>query len=93
MTKGKTDTTAYEAYKRILEVANDTVLLEIGRKAVEDVLVDYRDSRIGQFQRGNGLVIKESNGTPSNIIRIGTEDALRIGLQAIAKYMEKSNAR
>ena len=50
MTKGKTDTTAYEAYKRILEVANDTVLLEIGRKAVEDVLVDYRDSRISQFQ-------------------------------------------
>lgn len=56
--------------------------LEIGRRAVEDELVELRDARIGQL-RNNGLVIKERDGSPSDIIRLGPEDALRIGLRAM----------
>ncbi len=56
--------------------------LEIGRRAVEDELVELRDARIGQL-RNNGLVVKERDGSPSDIIRLGPEDALRIGLRAM----------
>jgi len=58
-------------------------LLEVGRKAVEDVLVDFRDSRICFPFRGNGLVIREKDGKDSSMIRLGTEDALRIGIKAM----------
>jgi hypothetical protein len=35
--------------------------------------------------RNNGLVIKERDGTDSTVIRFGPEDALKIGLRAIAR--------
>lgn len=57
---------------------------EIARKAVEDIMVEFRDSRIGQL-RNNGMVIKESDGRDSHIIRLGVEDVIRIGLAAIVK--------
>jgi len=66
--------------KRIYE---NPQMLEIGRKAIEDVLIELRDSRISMMTRGNGLVIREVDGNPSSIIRLGPEDALRIGLKAI----------
>lgn len=58
--------------------------LEIGKKAIENALVDYRDSKIFTIRR-NGLVIAEKDGTPSKIIRFGSEVALRIGINAIFK--------
>ena len=67
-------------------VSNDPELLEIGRKAIEDVLIDFRDSRIAVL-RNNGCVCKEKDGSDSHIIRLGPEDALRIGLKAIAEHL------
>lgn len=58
--------------------------LEVARLAIEDTLVDFRDSRIF-VSRNNGLVIKERDGKDSSIIRLGSEDALRIGIKAIIK--------
>ena len=58
---------------------------ERGRKAVEDVLIEFRDSRISLPLRNNGLCVKERDGTPSNVIRLAIEDALRIGMRAIAE--------
>lgn len=55
---------------------------EAARKAVEDVLIEFRDARISQL-RNNGLVIREKDGGASSIIRLGPEDAVRIGLEAI----------
>lgn len=69
-------------------VAADACLLEIGRKAVEDLLVELRDDRVAQL-RNNGLVIKEADGKSSDTIRLGPEDALRTGLLAIAAALEK----
>lgn len=69
------------------QIASDRRLLEVARKAIEDVLVDFRDSRISLI-RGNGLVVRESDGTESHIIRLGPEDAMRIGLKAITSHLE-----
>uniref|UniRef100_A0A6M3LQF3 Uncharacterized protein n=1 Tax=viral metagenome TaxID=1070528 RepID=A0A6M3LQF3_9ZZZZ len=71
------------------EIINNKHLLEIGRKAVEDVLVEWRDARLSEFPRGNGLVIRERDGKDSSIIRFGTETALKVGLRAIAQYLNK----
>jgi hypothetical protein len=76
----------------IRALSEDTELLAVGRKAVEDVLVDFRDSRISLLGRGNGLVIRERDGRESAAIRLGTEDALRIALQAIAEGLEKEES-
>lgn len=65
--------------------------LEIGRKAVEDVLIELRDLRILTL-RNNGLVVKEMDGTPSAVIRLATEDALRIGIEAIFTELENRKA-
>lgn len=70
-------------------VAADDRLLEIGRKAVEDALIEWRDMRMSEFTRGNGLVIREHNGKDSHIIRFGPELALRIGMNAIAAEFKK----
>lgn len=59
--------------------------LEIARKAVEDVLIDFRDSRIALL-RNNGLVCKEKDGTPSSVIRLGMESALHIAVKAINEH-------
>lgn len=57
--------------------------LEAGRLAIEDELISNRDSRIGILGRGNGLVVYEKDGSPSSIIRITTESAILIALEAV----------
>ena len=42
--------------------SNNEELLEIGRKAIESALIDFRDGRLSQI-RGNGLVIREQDGS------------------------------
>lgn len=70
------------------KIAEDDRLLEVGRKAIEDELVMWRDSRLSTLNRGNGLVIREPDGTASSIIRFGPQTALRIGMKAIAEHLE-----
>ena len=71
--------------ERLNAISDDKQLLEVGRKAIEDTLIKFRDARLSLFTRGNGLVVRERDGRDSSVIRIGAEDALRIGLKAIAK--------
>ena len=70
----------------LLKVADSPDLLEVGRKAIENCLVEYRNARISEI-RSNGLVIREPDGTPSSIIRFGPEHALRIGILAIVQCL------
>lgn len=63
-----------------IELTDEEV--ELARKAIEDLLIDFRDSRLSVI-RNNGLVCKEMDGTPSSIIRIGFDDALRIAIKII----------
>lgn len=70
-------------------LADDDFLLEVARQSIENVLVEWRDDRISEIRRNNGLVIKERDGTSSDVIRFGPETAMRIGLTAIADYLKK----
>lgn len=72
------------------DLAKNPKLMEVGRKAIEDVLVEWRDMRTSEFTRGNGLVIREKDGSESSIIRMGSEVAVSIALKAIADHIEKA---
>lgn len=73
---------------RLRAIAADDELLEVGRAAIEAELLELRDSRISLLSRGNGLVIRERDGKASGTIRLGPEDAIRIGLEAIAEHFD-----
>ena len=75
-------------HEELIRLANDDAILEIGRKAVEDVAIEWRDSRLSEI-RGNGIVVREANGEPSSTIRFGPETAIRIALKAIAEHLAK----
>lgn len=63
------------------EIEIDDVALEIARREVEDVLVDFRDN--GRFMiGGNGFVIRNQDGSPSEIMRLSTAFGLRTGIKA-----------
>lgn len=66
----------------------DETALEVARLAVEDALIDFRDSRISILGRGNGFVVREKDGTESGVIRLGTREGLRIAIHA---YLEAAN--
>lgn len=70
-------------------LSEDQAALETARKAIEDTLVEWRESRLSEPLRGNGLVIKESDGTHSHVIRFGPETAMQVGLRALAAAAEK----
>ena len=85
-----------EVAREIFEEMLSDELLEVGRKAVEDLLVEWRDNRLSEFLRGNGLVIREKDGKDSSIIRFGPETALRVGIRAMkqalkSKYLPPTN--
>lgn len=64
------------------EITIDPVALEVARKRIEDILVEFRDCRISEIGRGNGLVVREKDGSDSYIIRLSTSAALEIGIKA-----------
>lgn len=57
--------------------------------AVENVLIQRRDDRISVLGPANGLVVKESDGTESSVMRLGTRDALQIGIKAYLEALDK----
>jgi hypothetical protein len=66
----------------------DEDALAVAHKAVEDALVEFRDRRISVLNRGNGFVVRERDGQPSDIMRLGTRDGLRIGIAAYLEALE-----
>jgi hypothetical protein len=60
----------------------DDVALTAAHLAVEDALVDFRDNRISVLGPANGFVIRERDGQPSGVMRLGTRDGLRIAIKA-----------
>ncbi len=72
--------------KDLQELAGNIELLEVARLAIENELVEWRDSRLFTL-RNNGFTIMERDGTPSSIIRFGPETGLRIALQAMAEKL------
>ena len=74
---------------QLRQIAKDPQLMELGRFTVENELVEWRDSRLSELGRNNGLTIKEYDGSPSSIIRFGFENGLRLALFAIADELEE----
>jgi len=66
-------------------VTIDENALTAAHLAVEDVLVDFRDARISVLGPANGFVIRERDGEPSDVMRLGTRDGLRIAIEAYLK--------
>lgn len=66
---------------------------EVARVAIQEVLVEFRDGHISLVGRGNGLVIRSKDGSDSPIIRLGPEDAVRIGLKAIVEHRKRREKR
>jgi hypothetical protein len=64
------------------DIQIDQDALTAAHVAVEDVLIEMRDSRIGQLGPANGFVVRERDGSPSDIIRLGTRWGLEIGIKA-----------
>lgn len=70
-------------------ISGEELLLEAGRIAIENTLIEYRDQCISLPTRNNGLVIRTKDDKSSPVIRLGPEEALCIGLRAIAKKLEE----
>ncbi len=66
----------------------DEEALTAAHLAVEDVLIEMRDSCMFILGRANGFVVNEYDGTPSSIMRLGTRDGLRLGIQAYLKAIK-----
>ena len=52
-------------------------------KAVEDHLIELRDSRISVLPWANGLVVRERDGSASSIVRMTTRMAISTAIDAI----------
>jgi hypothetical protein len=59
--------------------------------AVEDELVEMRDARMSVLGPANGLIIKERDGSWSDVMRMGTRDALQIGIATYLDAVEKAS--
>jgi hypothetical protein len=70
------------------EVEIDLGALEAARLAVEDALVEMRDSCMS-VPNNNGFVIKERDGSLSSIIRLSTAMGLQIGIEAYLKALRQ----
>jgi hypothetical protein len=60
----------------------DEDALTAAHLAVEDVLIEFRDERLSVIGPANGFVVRERNGDPSGVMRLGTREGLRIGIEA-----------
>jgi len=69
----------------------DPHALTLAHVAVEDVLIEFRDARIGILGRANGFVVNERDGQPSSVMRLGTRDGLEIGIKAYLEAVAKGD--
>lgn len=75
------------------QLADDNELLyNVARRAIEDELIEWRDSRLSMPLRRNGFVVCEKDSEPSSVIRFGPETGVRIALNALAAHLESEVA-
>jgi hypothetical protein len=80
--------------EELRRLAEDPDTLKAVHLAIEDQLIDMRDSRMfmgyGGSLPANGLVVREADGSPSEIIRMGTRHAITAILRALADHVERA---
>ncbi len=84
----ETDHIVADGLRRLAD--DEQALWEVARAAIEDALIEWRDSRMSMVGRNNGFVVKEKDGTNSHIIRFGPEVGVRIALLALADHLGTS---
>jgi hypothetical protein len=70
--------------KPISEITPEDI--ETARRRIEDYLINMRDIRVSVEpgpRYGHGLVVKESDGRESGVIRLSTAEAILMALRAI----------
>lgn len=72
-------------------VLDDALLIEAGRLEVENQLIEFRDDGMWEGFHNNGLVVKNRDGSESNLIRMGPAFGLRIALRGIIKELEREH--
>lgn len=58
-------------------------MVEAARQAVEDEAIERRDARIFVLC-GNGISVRERDGSESSVHRMRTDEAIRIALKIVA---------
>lgn len=80
--------------EELRQLAEDPDTLTAVHLAIEDQLIDMRDSGMfmgyGNSLPANGLVVREADGSPSDIIRMGTRHAVTAILWALADHVEQT---
>ncbi|WP_280465967.1 hypothetical protein [Nocardia brasiliensis] len=80
-----TDADLAAAMRRILD---DPGLITATHLHIEDTLIEWRDLGLSEIGRANGLVVRSKDGQPSEIIRIGTREAIKMTLRYLADHLE-----
>lgn len=76
-----------ELAAELRRLAEDPEVLKALHLHVEDELIEWRDS--GRFMMtANGLVVRDRDGSSSDVIRIGTRMAITMILRAAADRLE-----
>lgn len=65
---------------------NDRYAIAHCHLAIEDEAIARRDGRLSTLGRANGIHINERDGSPSAVLRIPTDEAVSIALNALALY-------
>ncbi len=68
----------------------DSDALTQAHLAVENELIEWRDARRSMLGCANGFVVRERDGSESSIIRLGTRDGLRIGINAYLEALRQA---
>jgi hypothetical protein len=60
---------------------------------LQEQLIELRDSRISCISVGNGLVVREKDGSPSGIIRIPTRNAIELAVKTYFNHLKAGKPR
>lgn len=74
--------------QKLRKLADDRLAIQTVHIALEDELIELRDDRISFPFRANGLVVREKDASPSDAIRIPTDEAVKRVIKILADYVE-----
>ena len=73
-------------------LADDRVLWEVARRAVEDELIEMRDAGLYVLGSNNGFTVNFADGTPGPL-RLPTFDGIKVALRALIEHYDSEPIR
>jgi hypothetical protein len=73
---------------QIRGLAKNPELVEAVRKMMENELIDMRDRGMAFGLHANGLTVKNPDGSPSSVIRMGTGLSIVMILENVAAQLD-----